>query len=217
MNYEINNFNVDRHFVSNVYRFNRSDFLPSVRAVFTEYVNKIKNTKSAEDIYPGIMTELLSGDERIEDFVKYVSDISWDVLNKQGYNMDLFYTDASEMWGQYHPKTSSMEKHSHGGGSVLTGFYFLDTPPDSSKMYLHDPRIAKAYAGIPVRENSELTQAHSMVYYDPQPGDIFFTDAWLDHSFTRNASYLPFNFIHININLVPREMKDIPSNGPVIV
>jgi uncharacterized protein (TIGR02466 family) len=188
-----------------------------VKTVFDEYVSKIKNNNSLDNIYPGIMTDLLSGDERIEDFVKYISDISWDVLNMQGYNMDLFYTDASEMWGQYHPKTSSMEKHSHGNGAVLTGFYFLDTPPESSKMFLHDPRVAKLYAGIPVRENSELTQAHSMVYYDPQPGDIFFTDAWLEHSFTRNANELPYNFIHINVRLAPRGMNEISSGGPVIV
>ena len=217
MNYEINNFNVDSHFVSKVYRFNRSDFLPVVKTVFDEYVNKIKNNNYVENIYPGIMTEVISGDERMEDFVKYVSDISWDVLNMQGYNMDLFYTDASEMWGQYHPKTSSMEKHSHGSGAVLTGFYFLNTPPESSKMFLHDPRVAKVYAGLPIRENSELTQAHSMVYYDPQPGDIFFTDAWLDHSFTRNASDLPYNFIHINVRIVPRRMNNASIDGPVIV
>ena len=125
---EINNFNVDYHFATPIFRYSKPEFLESVKTVFNEYINKIKHEKDTNDPYPGIMTELLSGDERVEEFLKYVSDISWDVLNKQGYNMDLFYTDASEMWGQYHPRTSSMEKHSHGQGSYLTGFYFFIPP-----------------------------------------------------------------------------------------
>jgi len=209
---EINNFNVDYHFATPIFRYSKPEFLESVKTVFNEYINKIKHEKDTNDPYPGIMTELLSGDERVEEFLKYVSDISWDVLNKQGYNMDLFYTDASEMWGQYHPRTSSMEKHSHGQGSYLTGFYFLDTPVDSSKMFIYDPCVIKGILNLPLRQTEELTSAHSTVYYSPKPGDLFFTNSWIDHSFTRNVSELPYNFIHINIKVVPRE-----QDNPMII
>jgi len=207
MNYEINNYSVDAHFASNIFRMNRSDFLPSVRAVFNEYVQKISNEKRKDDPYPGIMTELLSGDERIEEFVKYVSDISWDILSKQGYDMDQFYTDAQEMWGQYHPFSSNMEKHFHGQGSFLTGFYFLNTPPESCKMFLHDPRLGKVHNSLPVKPGAGLVNAQSQIWYEPKPGDIIFTDSGIEHSFTRNRSLTPYTFIHINVKVVPRDQQ----------
>jgi len=148
------------------------------------------------------MTELLSADERIESFVQYVSDISWEILNYQGYNMDLFYTDASEMWGQYHPFSSNMEQHTHGGGVQLCGFYFLETPVNSSKLFIHDPRSAKVQIGLPERQSTDLTPAHSLINYTPEPGDLIFTNSWLSHSFSRNASHLPYSFIHINVRVI---------------
>lgn len=217
MELEIDNFDIDYHFASPVFRFSKPEFLNSVKTVFEDFTNKVKYEKTPNDPYPGVMTELISGDERIEDFLKYICDISWDVLNKQGYNMDLFYTDASEMWGQYHPRTSSMEKHSHGHGTYLSGLYFLETPDDSSTMFIHDPRSVKVHSGLPARDNTELTLAHNSVYYNPKPGDLVFTNSWLEHSFTRNASNYPYKFIHINIKVVPRQNISREIEVPIIV
>ena len=217
MELEIDNFDIDYHFASPVFRYSKPEFLNSVNMVFNEYINNVRRDKNPNDPYPGIMTELISKDERIEDFLKYVSDITWDVLNKQGYNMDLFYTDASEMWGQYHPRTSSMEKHSHGHGTYLTGFYFLDTPDDSSTMFIHDPRSVKVHSGLPTRDGADLTLAHNYVFYKPKQGDLIFTNSWLEHSFTRNASNYPYKFIHINIKVVPRQNISSEGATPIVV
>jgi uncharacterized protein (TIGR02466 family) len=217
MNLEIDSFDIDYHFASPVFRYKKPEFLTSVNTVFNNYLNSIRQQKQTSDLYPGIMTEIMSGDERIEDFVKYISDISWDVLNKQGYDMDQFYTDASEMWGQHHPYASSMEKHSHGAGTQLTGFYFLNTPSDSSAMYIYDPRAVKAYSNLPIRDGEALTSAHTSVYYNPLPGDLIFTNSWLEHSFTKNASKQPYNFIHINVKVVPREGVSFRDDGPIVV
>ena len=154
------------------------------------------------------MTELINDDNRIEDFVRYVNNISWDILDRQGYDMSSFGT-YSYIWGQYHPYTSSMERHNHGAGTQLTGFYFLDTPPDSSVLDFHDPRSAKVYGNLPIKPNNPLTPAYNDVYYIPEPGDLIFSNAWLEHSFVRNRSQLPFNFIHININI----LQDASAEG----
>ena len=212
MELEIDTFEIDYHFASPIFRLSKPEFLNSVTDVFNEYIDKQRNNQCRDNVYPGIMTELLSPDERVEAFLKYISDISWDVLNKQGYNMDLFYTDASEMWGQYHPYLSSMEKHSHGHGTYLTGFYFLNTPENSSKMFVHDPSSIKTYVNLPIRENAGMVSAYTNIFYEPKPGDLIFTNSWVEHSFSRNASQQPYNFIHINVKVVPRE-----QNAPIIV
>jgi hypothetical protein len=160
------------------------------------------------------MTEEMSNDDRIEDFVRYINNMAWDVLDRQGYDMSNFNT-YSDIWGQYHPFTSSMERHFHGAGTQLTGFYFLDTPPDSSTTFFHDPRSAKVYGNLPIKANSPLTPAYNDVYYKPEPGDLIFSNAWLEHSFTRNRSNLPFNFIHININILMKDVTQTPSTNIV--
>jgi hypothetical protein len=217
MKLEIDSYDIDYHFASPVFRYKKPEFLTSVNTVFIDYLNRVRQQKQSSDLYPGTMTEIITKDERIEDFLKYVSDISWDVLNKQGYDMDQYYTDASEMWGQFHPYTSSMEKHSHGSGTHLTGFYFLNTPPDSSIMYVHDPRAVKTHSNLPIRDGEALTSAHTSIFYTPSPGDLIFTNSWLEHSFTRNASNQPYNFIHINVKVVPRESVSYRDEGPVVV
>jgi hypothetical protein len=202
MNLDLDRYTVDNHFSSSVTRANIPEFLSTVKPVFEEYVKRSDSTQENRNpVYPGIMTELLSADERIAPFVQYVNNLSWEILNHQGYNMDLFYTDASEMWGQYHPYSSNMEQHAHGGGVQLCGFYFIETPANSSKMFIHDPRSAKVQIGLPERQLTDLTPAHSLINYTPEPGDLIFTNSWLSHSFSRNASHLPYSFIHINVRV----------------
>ena len=217
MSFDIEKYAVDYHFASTLHRAKEPQFLSTVKPVFDEYVQKIKNSNPPQSlVYPAILTELISTDERLREFVQYVSNISWDVLNSQGYNMDLFYTDASEMWGHHYPYTSNMEQHIHGQDVQLCGFYFIDTPPNSLSMYIHDPRAVKIHAGLPERQSKTLTSAHNKVYYTPEPGDLIFINSWLSHSFSRNQSQHPYNFLHINIRVAYRE-DNVCSNGPIII
>ena len=218
MNLNLDQFTVDNHFSSSVTRANVPEFLSTVKPVFEEYVKR-SNTMNVDrnPVYPGIMTELLSTDESMVPFVQYINNISWEILNHQGYNMDLFYTDASEMWGQYHPYSSNMEQHTHGGGVQLCGFYFIETPANSSKMFIHDPRSAKVQIGLPERQSDSITHAHSLINYTPEPGDLIFTNPWLSHSFSRNSSHLPYSFIHINVRVVNRDNYETNVSGPIVI
>ena len=202
MNLDTEKFNIDHHFSSLVTRGNISEFLPIVKPIFDEYVIRANiNLVNHNPVYPGIMTESMGADKRIESFVQFVNDISWQILNNQGYNMDSIYTNSSDIWGQYHPYSSNMEQHVHGRGVQLCGFYFLETPINSSKLIIHDPRPAKVQIGLPERQSEDITPANSLINYTPEPGDLIFTNSWLSHSFTRNASHLPYSFIHINVRV----------------
>ena len=223
MSLDIEKYAVDYQFASTIHRAKEPQFLSTVKLVFDEYIQKIKNSNPPQSsVYPAILTELISTDERLHEFVQYVSNLAWDVLNSQGYNMDLFYTNASEIYGQHHPYTSNMEQHIHGLDVQLCGFYFIDTPPDSSKMFIHDPRTVKVYAGLPERQSDTLTSAHNMIYYSPEPGDLIFTNSWLAHSFSRNESQQPYNFLHINVRVAYKEDNICPSKlqqplGPIVI
>jgi hypothetical protein len=216
MKYEIDNFAIDNHFSSSVYRVHKPEFLDIVRPVFNDFLEISKREQDPNPVYPGIMTGLISEDERATPFVQYVSNISWDVLDRQGYDMSNFYTNAMEMWGQHHPYRSSMENHIHGSSTQLVGFYFLDTPSESSSLSIHDPRAVKVYASLPVKESNKCLSSYNIITYSPEPGDLIFTNSWLAHSFTRNVSQTPYNFIHINVSVVSR--GDVQTQAkPIII
>lgn len=209
-------WNEDKHFHTSVYSASRSEFLSSVKPVFEEYINTARKDKNAEDVYPSIMTTVMNLDPRLEVFSKYIADVSWDVLDSQGYNVDSYYTYIQSMWGQSHPKTSNMEQHTHGENSQLVGFYFIDVPEDSSQVFFYDPRVVKTHAGLSIKKSDTLSSAHDSVYYVPKPGDLYITNSWLAHSFTRNKSVKPFNFLHINIGVISTDYIETKSY-PVVV
>jgi len=216
MKYDLSEVSVDMHFSSTVYRINRDDLLSVVKPVYNEYIKKA-DTQSRDDVYPVLMTGDLSQDSRVSVFTDYVARISWDILNSQGYFMDPYFTQVTAIWGQNHPRLSNMEYHVHGD-AVLSGFYFIDTPLDSSSMIIYDPRSAKNITSLPIRSSSTLSLAHNQVFYTPEPGDLIFTNSWLPHSFTRNRSKEDYNFLHINVNVTSNpNYQPSSSEAPIIV
>lgn len=208
-------WNEDRHFYSSIYSASRPEFFLTVKSIFEEYIDTASKYKNVEDVYPSIMTEVMHLDPRLEVFCKYVADVSWDILDSQGYNVDSYYTYIQSMWGQSHPRTSNMEQHSHGN-SRLVGFYFIDVPEDSSRLCFYDPRILKTYTGLSLKGTDIYTPALSSIFYVPKPGDLYITNSWLEHSFTRNKSVKSFNFLHINIDVISTEFVET-KDQPVIV
>jgi hypothetical protein len=43
--------------------------------------------------------------------------------------------------------------------------------------------------------------ASQLINFEPKPGILFFTNAWLAHSFTRHASDKPLKFVHFNLTV----------------
>lgn len=202
------------YFPTSVYTIEKPEFLKNVKQVSNEYLNKQRGDKKIDDIYPVVMSGNLSDDPRMADFCRYVGMTSWNILNSQGYAMDNLSVFFTEMWCQEHHKHSLMEQHAHGGGIQLVGFYFLETPPDCSRVVFHDPRPAKVQINLPESDITQVTSGTSMVNFEPKPGLLMFTNAWLPHSFGRHASKKPIKFIHFNLAIKQNEVCNLPANPP---
>ena len=193
-------------FPSNVYTIDAPEFLEDVTSVFEEFIKKRKESEIlSNELYPAIMTEYMFNDERIKPLCAFIGETAWDILSKQGYNMNLFGTTFTEIFGQEHPKNSAMEQHFHGHGDQIVGFYFLNSPENSSKVLIHDPRPAKVIINLPETDNSKATPASTIINFEPKAGQLFFTNAWLAHSFTRHGNDEPLKFIHFNIGVKSKE------------
>jgi uncharacterized protein (TIGR02466 family) len=187
------------HFCSPIYTIERPDFLEAVNTVSEEYFTN--KEKKIDEIYPVNMSENYYDDPRVADFAEFVGMSAWNILAGQGYSMNDKILRFTEMWTQEHHKHSAMDQHTHGYGSQIVGFYFLEVPENASRVVFHDPRIAKTMIDLPQDDVSKATIASSMINFEPKPGLLIFANAWLAHSFTRHANEKPIKFVHFNLNV----------------
>lgn len=213
---ETRQFHVENLFVSNAYFLEVPEFLDVTRQVSHEFLAKQKERNlPTNSLYPVEQTEHLS-DERLNEFTQYLCDCGFNILHSQGFNMDGWGVVLKELWCQDHAKGSGHEEHVHGFGNQLTGVYFLDVPQDSSRLLFHDPRPAKRQINMYEADTNQLTYASTMVNFEPKPGLLAFTNSWLPHSFSKNASDETFKFIHFNLG-VGRIPNYVSQPEPIII
>lgn len=188
------------YFPTIVYQIEKPEFLETVNKVAEEELVHIRK-KTPNEIYPVHMTGNLFDKPEIIPFQYYVGGTAMNLLNEQGYDLEGFETYFSEMFCQEHYKHSGMEQHTHGAGSQIVGFYFLETPENCSKVVFHDPRVGKPMISWNEKDLSQATFASNAINFTPRPGLLMFTNAWLPHSFTRHEADSPIKFIHFNIGL----------------
>jgi hypothetical protein len=229
-----NQLQVMSYFPSAVYSIVKPEFLSPARKVATEFLMKRKKEQPRMDpIYPLYQTENMFNDPRIAEFCQYVGATAWNILNGQGFAMADKSVFFMELWTQEHYKHSAMDEHTHGYGAQLVGFYFLETPPDCSRIIIHDPRPAKKQINLPEADMGKVTYGSNAINFTPEPGLLFFANSWLPHQFSRHANNTkPIRFIHFTIGVKQNDPSTVvskqaaapaqpasqqPTNGPVIV
>ena len=213
------NLQANYYFPSIVYSIVKPEFLAAARTVCTDYVNQAKKKQKLNDLYPVYQTDNMFADPRIADLSQFISQISWDILRNQGYQMDGLTMQYMEMWCQEHHKSSGQEQHVHMYGSQMVGFYFVDCPDNSSKVVFHDPKSAKVQINLPEAQVENATVASTMINFTPEPGMLLFTNSWLPHSIARHGNTKPLRFIHFNLAAVqgagggPTPMPTMSAGG----
>lgn len=195
--------NANIYFPTVIYTIEKPEFLEAVGKIAEEALVEVRKNTALDEIYPVHMTGNLYDKPEIIPFQYYVGGTAANILNEQGYNTDGFETYYSEMWCQEHFKHSAMEQHVHGAGSQIVGFYFLEAPENCSRVLFHDPRAGKPLISWAEKDMTQATFASNIINFEPKPGLLMFTNAWLAHSFTRHAADKPIKFIHFNIGLRP--------------
>lgn len=208
---------VNIHFPTAIYQIDKSEYLEAVNKVAEEALVEIRKEKKTDELYPVHMTGNLFDKAEIIPFQYYVGQTAYNILVEQGYNLEGFETYFSEMWCQEHFKHSGMDQHTHGAGSQIVGFYFLECPENSSRVIFHDPRAGKPLISWAEKDATQATFASNMINFEPKPGMLIFTNAWLAHSFTRHGSDKPIKFIHFNLGLRPYiQVNNTASDAEVI-
>jgi uncharacterized protein (TIGR02466 family) len=189
------------YFPSSVYMLDKPEFLEIVKVVAYEYMEEFKKQNKIDEINPLYQSYNFHGDDRIIHFKNYVAQTSWNILSSQGFDMSLKETYFNEMWMHCYLKYGSMEGHVHSNGSYITGLYIIDAPEKCGQIVIHDPRPGKIQMNMTQDRREEVSYSTDNIYFKPKPGMLFFTNSWLPHSITRNASNDPFTLVHFNISI----------------
>ena len=185
-------------FSAPIYLIEKPEFLSTARKVAKNFISKRKKEIELNPNYPVYMTESINHDPEMLEIANYIAQAAWNILDSQGYAMQYFQTYFTEMWCQEHHQGSSMDRHIHGNGAVISGFYFLNCPDDAVVVF-HDPRDAKVITNLPEKEMTKITHGSTMVNFSANNGRLIFTNSWLPHSFNKITGNIPLTFIHFNI------------------
>lgn len=187
------------YFPTSVYTTERPDFIDSVKFVADEYLEAVKKDQPSDQPLQVTQTGNFFNDARIKDFIDYVGQTGWSILNTQGYAMDNRVTFFNDMWAQEYTKYSNMEQHTHIYGTQIVGFYFYEVPENSSKVLLFDPRPGKVQINLPEQDYTLATHGSNVINFTLQPGMFMFTNSWLAHAFTQHQNDAPLKFVHFNL------------------
>ena len=191
------------YFPTEVYILPCPEFLDLVRPIADEYIENTLKEHPAEPNQTLFQSHNMNQDVRLGEFMQYVSQTGWNILDSQGYAMEHLNTFISELWVHDYKKHGDMHQHVHGNPAQIVGMYFLEVPDNSNSFIIHDPRPGKLMTNLPEKNISNITSGTSVINFTPKPGQMYFTNSWLPHSFTKNLSDKSFKMVHFSIIVAP--------------
>lgn len=180
-------------FVTKLYRStidadNRA-LLASCRAIATD--DKAGKAWSKAKSYPGYtsyasLNDLPKRDPDIgalktaldKHAVKFARELNLD-LGGRKLKLDSIWINVLDPGGVH---TGHIHPH-----AVLSGTYYVDTPPGASALKLEDPRLPLMMAAPPRREDAPEAE-RSFVYVQPKAGDVLMWESFVRHEVPANTA-----------------------------
>jgi|TARA_R100000329_G_scaffold128955_1_gene107805 uncharacterized protein (TIGR02466 family) len=158
-------------------------------------------------------SNVLYNDKKFDEFIKYISMISTDFMEMQGYKTEIYKPTLNELWVQEFTKKGGGHHgtHTHYNQHV-SGFYFLKCSEDTSFPIFHDPRAGSLMCRLEERKPLEVTDSSPFIHCKVEPGSIIIFPGYLPHEFSLDSGKDSFRFIHWNFQFLPKEYKDCEGN-----
>lgn len=126
------------------------------------------------------------------------------VMAKQACQ-DLNFVDCevyiTSAWSNFNDSRSCMNvEHVHG--ETFSGCFYLQTPPDSGKLVIHNEGINRMWQGCSLTKENNVYNAET-VHLHPIEGQILMWPSYIPHSVTTNNHDLERISIAFNIIAIP--------------
>ena len=197
------------YFNTPIYFIEKKEWLNDLILHTDEYIEKSKQNKKIIDNKNFSIvhhSEYLSEINFI-DFTQFICKESVNILDSQGYNMNLYSMLVSEIWVQEFSKEGGGHHNSHiHSNSHISGFYFLKCSDKTSFPVFHDSRLNKKMIQLKEKDESKITESSEKINVKPTPGLFIFFNSYLEHEFVIDHGIEPFRFIHFNIQAIPKQL-----------
>lgn len=138
-------------------------------------------------------------DPALQEFISFVKDTSYTILNEQGYDLTDHKIILKDLWVQEFPRAGGGYHWPHIHENChISGFYFLKCSPKTSYPVFHDPRPAKIVTDLPLKKEENM-YGYSRYEKKVLPGTFVFFNSYLLHEYLMDTGVEPFRFIHFNI------------------
>ncbi len=152
-----------------------------------------KNYVSGYTSYGSIdqLNQTMSSFKKLENFIqphisKYIDHLGYDLTSK-----DLV---MSQCWLNVMPHNAQHTAHIHPL-SVISGTFYVQTPPGSSAIKFEDPRLGFFMNCPPLKPK---TKDQRFISVQPAEKDIILFESWLRHEVPRNQTQEPRVSISFN-------------------
>lgn len=108
----------------------------------------------------------------------FAAEVAFDLKGRR-LVMDSLWVNVLKPGGGH---TSHIHPH-----SVISGAYYVATPPGASALKLEDPRLPMMMAA-PVRLKETPQDRQSFVYVNPEVGEVLLWESWLRHEVPMNMA-----------------------------
>lgn len=102
------------------------------------------------------------------------------------YDLDGGHLEMVDCWVNMMPRQVMHGSHIHPL-SVISGTYYVQTPPGVSQIKFEDPRLGFMMA-MPPRKARHRPDSRQHVGYTPQAGEVILFESWLRHEVAANQS-----------------------------
>lgn len=124
----------------------------------------------------------------------------------QGWNLKGRRLVMDSCWMNIMPKYAHHTNHLHPH-SVISGTYYVSSPPGSVALKIEDPRMVY-YMAAPVREHNK-NQRNDLYYkVEPKPGSFVLFESWLRHEVPPNRSEKPRVSVSFNYSIQEIENEE---------
>lgn len=192
--------NLSSIFPSSVGILDGSKFLKVARDSSYKAIDNALKKYNVDPVHPLIQTENMVWDPLLTELNNFILNSTNKMLDQQGYDVSKVRLSLNDLWCQKHFKTSGHERHIHNNGAVMSGFFMIECPQNSSFLMLYDPRPGKEYGFVlPEKNQKNMSEASSIINYGPSEGELILVNSYIPHGFSRNQSDNPFTFLHFNV------------------
>ena len=201
-------------FKETIYFYEKEEWVDNLNKVSDPYIEEAKQlNKNLNSLGITHHSSSLIQDINFKEFIEFVNKNSYEILNKQGYDLSNYFLATTELWVQEFSSLGggNHSPHVHWNGHI-SGFYFLKCSNNTSYPVFSDPKPGKIMNLLPEKNINLITNASEKINIKIKPGLFVFFNSYLTHEYVIDQGIDPFRFIHFNIRAFPKEILNYKND-----